>query len=205
MDQNAFWVGRMLHLRTWRIVMKQVSDFTKRVVGMFFLVALPACGASSARVGVGPVVDSDRHVGIEATFSLGFGMPLDYRGRSQHYMQGLGFIGGGADVDTGGKIVTTGIGADYIYWAHPRLDVRAGAYFVYRSRVEKPYERDLFGFGGHVALLPIATDDSGIFVPQFCFGPEIRIDQSWDSNTGKGRSHFGFPLVIEFNILAAGD
>ena len=177
--------------------------------GFFLGVTLlggPACGASSARLGVGPVLDSNNHVGIESTFSLGFGMPLDYKGRSRHYLQGLGFVGGGADVDTGGKIVTTGIGADYIYWAASRLDIRAGAYFVYRNREEMPNERDLFGLGGHLALMPVATgSDSDIFVPQFCVGPEFRIDQSWDSNSGKGRAHFGFPLVIEFNLLAAGD
>ena len=173
------------------------------VVTGFFLTA---CGASSARLGVGPVLDSNSNVGIESTFSLGFGMPLDYRGRSQHYMQGLAFVGGGADVDTDARIVTTGIGADYIYWAHPRLDVRAGMYFVYRNREDKPKEHDLFGLGAHVALMPVATgSDSNIFVPQFCVGPEFRIDQSWDSNSNASRTHFSFPLVMEFNLLAAGD
>jgi hypothetical protein len=164
------------------------------------------CGASSARLGVGPVLDSDGRVGIESTFSLGFGMPLDYRGRSQHYMQGLAFVGGGADVDTDAKIVTTGIGADYIYWAHPRLDVRAGMYFVYRNREDKPKEHDLLGMGAHVALMPVTTgSDSSIFVPQFCIGPEFRVDQSWDAHSNASRTHFGFPLVMEFNLLAAGD
>ena len=133
-------------------------------------------------------------------------MPLDYRGRSQHYMQGLAFVGGGADVDTDAKIVTTGIGADYIYWAHPRLDVRAGMYFVYRNREDKPKEHDLLGMGAHVALMPVAVgSDSDIFVPQFCIGPEFRVDQSWDAHSNASRAHFGFPLVMEFNLLAAGD
>jgi hypothetical protein len=170
------------------------------------ILLLSGCGASSARLGAGPVLDSNGSVGIESTFSLGFGMPLDYRGRSRHYLQGLGFVGGGADVDTDATIVTTGIGADYIYWAHPRLDVRTGMYFVYRNREEMPNERDLFGLGAHVALMPVATEsDSNIFVPQFCIGPEFRVDHSWDANSGVGRTHFGFPLVIEFNLLAAGD
>lgn len=167
---------------------------------------LCGCGASSARLGVGPVIDSNNNVAIESTFSLGFGMPLDYQGRSKHYLQGLGFVGGGADVDSGAKIITTGIGADYIYWAHPRLDVRAGMYFVYRNREEMTKERDLFGLGAHVAIMPVATkSDSDIFVPQFCIGPEFRLDQSWDSNSNLSRTHFGFPLVIEVNLLAAGD
>ncbi len=170
------------------------------------VLVLFGCGASSARLGVGPVVDSNSNVGIESTFSLGFGMPLDYRGRSKHYLQGLGFVGGGADVDTGAKIVTTGIGADYIYWAHPRFDVRTGVYFVYRNRDEMAKERDLFGLGAHVALMPVATgSDSNIFVPQFCIGPEFRVDQSWDSNSNISRAYFGFPLVLEVNLLAAGD
>ncbi len=167
---------------------------------------LSACGASSVRLGVGPVVDSNNNVGIESTFSLGIGMPLDYRSRSKHYLQGLGFVGGGADVDTGAKIVTTGIGADYIYWAHPRLDVRAGMYFVYRNREEMTKERDLYGLGAHVALMPVLSGSaSNIFVPQFCIGPEFRVDQSWDSNSNVTRTFFGFPLVLEVNLLAAGD
>jgi hypothetical protein len=109
-------------------------------------------------------------------------------------------------VDTGEKIVTTGIGADYIYWAHPRLDIRAGAYFVYRNRDQGPYERDLLGLGAHLALMPVATDsESNIFVPQVCIGPEFRVDQSWDSHSNLTRTHFGFPLVLEVNLLAAGD
>ena len=180
--------------------------FSPRVSAIFAAFLLGGCGASSARLGVGPVLDSNSNVGIESTFSLGFGMPLDYQGRSKHYLQGLGFVGGGADVDTGAKIVTTGIGADYIYWAHPRLDVRAGMYFVYRNRAEMTKERDFFGLGAHVALMPVATkSDSNIFVPQFCIGPEFRVDQSWESNSNRTRTHFGFPLVIEVNLLAAGD
>lgn len=178
---------------------------------LFFLalvsnVVLAGCGASSARLGVGPMVDSNRNVGIEATFSLGFGMPLDYHGRSKHFLQGLAFAGGGADVDTGAKIGTTGIGVDYIYWAHPRVDVRSGMYFVYRNRADMPKERDLLGVGAHLALMPVANNsNSSIFLPQFCIGPEFRVDQSWDANTGKSRAHFGFPLVIEVNLLAVGD
>src|SRR5690349_9184426 len=118
----------------------------------------PACGASSARLSIGPVLDSETHASIESTFSLGFGMPVDYHGRSQHYMQGLAFVGGGGDLDTGDKIVTTGVGANYIYWAAPRFDVRTGLYFVYRNRDEKPNERDLFGFGGHLGIMPVTTD-----------------------------------------------
>lgn len=172
-------------------------------IGLF---ALPACGASSARIGVGPVLDSDDNVAIESTFSLGFGMPLDYKGRSQHYLQGLGFVGGGVDVDSDAKIVTTGLGADYIYWAHPRFDLRAGLQFAYRNRQAEPHEKDLMGLGGHVAFMAVAAhDDSSWIVPQLCFGPEVRIDQMWDSKTGKERTHFAFPLVVEVNLLAAGD
>lgn len=166
------------------------------------------CGASTARLGVGPVLDSNGNVGIESTFSLGFGMPVEYDGRSQHHLQGLGFAGGGGDVDTGAKIVTAGIGADYIYWAHPRLDVRAGMYFVYRNRDDKPKEHDLAGLGAHIALMPVVIgDDTGIFIPQFCIGPEFRIDHSWDQApySNASRTHYSFPLVFEANLFAAGD
>jgi len=170
------------------------------------LVALSGCGATSARLGVGPTIDSAGRVTIESTFSLGFGMPLDFKGRSQHYMQGLGFVGGGADVDSETKVPTVGLGADYIYWAHPRFDVRTGVYFVYRNREESTKELDLFGLGAHLALLPVLTkNNSDLFVPQVCIGPDIRVDQSWDANSRVSRSQFSVPLVIEFNLLAAGD
>lgn len=190
--------------------MKHECNVARRCLRAFLIRSaaflLVGCGASSARLGVGPVLDSNSNVGIESTFSLGFGMPVDYQGRSKHYLQGLGFVGGGADVDTGAQIVTAGVGADYIYWAHPRLDVRAGMYFVYRNRVEMTKERDLLGLGAHVAIMPVAAgSNSNIFVPQFCIGPEFRLDQSWDSNSNVTRTHFGFPLVLEVNLLAAGD
>lgn len=181
-------------------------DGLRAVVLGVALCIVTGCGASSARIGVGPMLDSSGSVGIESTFSLGFGMPVDYRGRSKHYLQGVGFVGGGADVDTNAGIVTAGLGADYIYWAHRRFDVRAGLQFAYRNRRDEPNEKDLFGVGAHLALMGVgATDDSSWIVPQLCFGPEVRIDQMWDSKTGHARTHFVFPLVVEVNLLAAGD
>jgi hypothetical protein len=164
------------------------------------------CGATSARLGVGPAIDSNGRVTIESTFSLGFGMPLDYEGRSKHYLQAASFIGGGADVDTGAKIFTTGLGVDYIYWGHRRFDVRTGAYFVYRYRPEPSRDLDLLGLGAHLGLMPIVKGtDSDIFVPQVCIGPEFRIDQTWDASSNRSRTQFTVPLVVEFNLLAAGD
>jgi hypothetical protein len=78
-------------------------------------------------------------------------------------------------------------------------------YFVYRNKDEKPYERDLFGVGAHLGIMPVLWDDGTWIIPQFCIGPEIRVDQSWDSHTDKARSHFVIPLVFELNLLAAGD
>lgn len=178
----------------------------KRLFVVASFLQLMACGATSARLSVGPVLDSKNNVAIESTFSLGFGMPVDYSGRSRHFVQGLAFIGGGADVDTGGKIFTTGIGADHIYTPNRRFNLRSGMYFVYRNRDEKPQERDLLGWGAHLALMPVgASDDSSYIVPQFCVGPEFRVDQSWDADKGTPRTHFGFPLVLEVNLLVAGD
>lgn len=178
----------------------------KRLIAGVSIFVFTGCGASSARLSVGPMLDSKSNVAIEATFSLGFGMPLDYKGRSRHFLQGLAFVGGGSDVDTGDKIFTTGLGADHIYAAHPRFNLRSGMYFVYRNRDEKPHERDFLGWGAHLALMPVgAFDDSSFIVPQFCFGPEFRLDQSWDAHVGIPRTHFGVPLVVEVNLLVAGD
>jgi len=70
----------------------------KRLIVGASIFVFTGCGASSARLSVGPMLDSKSNVAIEATFSLGFGMPVDYHQRSRHYVQGLAFIGGGSGV-----------------------------------------------------------------------------------------------------------
>src|SRR4051812_34593961 len=94
---------------------------------------LGGCGASSIRVGIGPTVDTGGRVGVESTLSLGIGMPLDYRGRSHHFLQAQASTGGGLDSQTKGGMVALGTALDYIYWAEPKLDVRVGAHFAYRK------------------------------------------------------------------------
>lgn len=176
-------------------------------LGIFgLLVTMTGCGATSGRLGVGPVFDSAGRVAIETTFSLGLGTPLDFKGRSQHYAQALVFGGGSSDVDVDAQGPTFGLGLDYIYWAHPRFDVRTGIYFVNRDREEAMKERNLFGFGAHLSLLPVLTKShSNISVPQLCIGPDLRIDQTWDVNSRLSRSQFSVPLVVELNFLVAGD
>lgn len=170
------------------------------------LIAMTGCGATSVRLGVGPSIDSRGRWAVESTFSLGFGMPLDYKGRSEHYLQGLGFVGGTSNIDSDGQGPTFGFGADYIYWAHPRFDLRTGAYFVYRNRDEPMKELDLFGLGAHLSLLPVLTKrNSDVFVPQVCIGPDFRIDQTWDANSRLNRTQLTVPLILEFNLLTAGD
>ncbi len=167
---------------------------------------LSGCGASSLRVGAGPITDSDGRVGFESTVSLGIGMPLDYSGQSHHFLQGLGYIGGGTGSEQGSGTFTTGAGLDYIYWAHPRVDIRAGLQFVYRNHGEEPRDVDLLGVGAHLALLPVViSSDSSWMLLQFCVGPEFRVDQSWNARGGSSRGHLAVPLVAEFNLLATGD
>lgn len=192
--------------RDWPYIEHFVWRLSIAIGSMSTLMGTGGCGATSARLGVGPAIDSLGRVSIESTFTLGLGMPLDFKERSHHYLQGLGFAGGSSDVDSQVKGPTVGLGVDYIYWAHPRFDVRTGAYFVYRNRDEPMRELDLSGLGVHLALMPVLTNkNSDIFVPQLCIGPDIRVDQSWDAHSRRSRAQFAIPIVIEFNLLAAGD
>jgi hypothetical protein len=207
-------LGKRKILRRWLGDWPHIGNFVWRLLivicSVTTVLAMCGCGATSARLGVGPAIDSRGRVAIETTFTLGLGTPLDFKGRSQHYLQGLGFVGGSsdvdADVDSDGQGPTAGLGVDYLYWAHPRFDVRTGAYFVYRNRDERMKELDLYGLGAHLALLPVLTKkNSDVLVPQVCIGLDFRVDQAWDANSRLSRTQFAAPLVIEINLLAAGD
>ena len=91
---------------------------------------------------------------------------------------------------------------DYIHWAEPRMDLRAGLRLSYRSsRDDKAY-----GIGGRLGLLPIVRgDDTGWLVWHLCIGPELRGESLWSGATGAQRGLFSVPLVTELNLLGAGD
>jgi hypothetical protein len=169
--------------------------------------ALGGCGATTVRLEAAPTVDTGGRVGAEGRFSLGIGWPLDFRGRSHHFIQGLTSIGGGRDGQTGKGMVTAGTAIDYIYWAEPRMDVRVGTHFAYRKVPPGgPISTSLYGIGGHLGLMPIVWgNDSSWAVQHFCIGPELRLEYMASDPSGSSRGLFSLPLVTEFNFLAAGD
>jgi len=98
--------------------------------GALFLLPLAVfssgCGATSIRLSVGPSLDDSGNAGFESTLSLGGGMPLEYSGRSHHYVQASAHAGGGYEGKTDVAFFSTGGQLDYIYFAEPKLLDRAG-------------------------------------------------------------------------------
>lgn len=177
-----------------------------RILLVLCLSILGGCGASTIRVDLAPTVDAGGHVGVESTLSLGGGMPLDYHGRSHHYVQALGSVGGGLDGRTASAMFVAAGGLDYIYWAEPTLDVRVGARFAYRAIPDAVSPTKLYGLGSHLAILPmVVKSDYGWSVTHLCLGPELRLEYLWSDPPGLGRGMFSLPLVLELNALMAGD
>ena len=167
---------------------------------------LAGCGATTIRVEVAPTIDGGGRAGVESALSLGIGMPLDYHGRSHHYLQGLASLGGGLDGPSRSGEFLAAVGADYIYWAEPTLDVRAGGRYSFRKLGEAAGGTNLHGFGGHLGILPMVTQSDGNWmVMHLCLGPEARVEALWSSPPAAVRSLFSLPLVLELNLLAAGD
>lgn len=165
--------------------------------------AISGCGASTLRVEVAPTIDSGGRPGVESLLALGLGMPIDYGGRSHHFVQGLGFVGGGFDGRERAGELVTGAGIDYIHWAEPKMDIRAGARFAYR---DIKGEARAFAMGGHFALMPmVMKDDSGWMALHLGLGPDLRIEYLWGDPRGENRTLFSLPLVLELNLLAVGD
>jgi hypothetical protein len=154
------------------------------------------------RVELSPTIDTGGKPGFESVLSLGVGMPLDFRGRSHHYFQVRGGAGGGYEGASHAGMFVGALDVDYLYWAEPRLDVRAGLRLSHRrtSRDEK-----LYGLGARLGLIPIVLhDDASWIVSQLAIGPELRLEHLW-SDPDKPRGQFSVPLVIEGNFLGAGD
>lgn len=164
------------------------------------------CGATTLRVSGSPTLDTSARSGFEILASLGIGMPLDYSGRSHHYVQVRPVLGGGMDTRTAEGLFVTGGEADYIYWAEPAVDVRLGFQGLFRSLPGVPTDNEGGSFGGHLGVYPIVLGDgSGWMVAQLVIGPEARIDYVAMSGPNGGRAQFSIPLVVELNMLGAGD
>jgi hypothetical protein len=169
---------------------------------------LSGCGAMTARVGIGPTLDTTGKPGFESMLTLGVGTPLDFHGRSHHFFQAASSVGGGMDSQTKKASVLLAQDFDYIYWAEPRLDVRAGMRLSFRSvpAADQGSGVKLYGFGAHMAFMPIVWHhDGGWLVSQFNIGPDLRLDYLWSDPGGYSRGQFSVPLGFELNGLGAGD
>ena len=166
---------------------------------------LAGCGATTVRVAVGPTLDSSGHAGVVSTLSLGVGFPVDFHGRSKHYVQGLASVGGGRDGATGAGVVVAATDLDYIHWAEPRnMDVRAGLHFAAQNLPATSTSR--YGFGAHAGVLPMVYQDNTTWlVTHVCVGPELRGEALSGNPAGGALGVFSLPLVTELNWLGAGD
>lgn len=165
-------------------------------------IAASGCGATTVRVEVAPTIDTSGRAGVESTASLGLGLPLDFAGRSHHFFQARAGAGAGLDGETRAAMFVGAFDADYIYWAEPRLDLRAGLHFSMRSA---PGAK-LYGAGGRLGILPIVVArDGGYLASHLAIGPEIRLERLFGDPARASRGLFSAPLVVEGNFLGAGD
>lgn len=168
--------------------------------------ALGGCGASTLRLSVASTLDTVGRPGVEAVVSLGIGSPIDFRGRSRHYIQNLVSLGGGLDAATRSGEFLTRADASYIYWGGPHLDVRFGGGFAWRQAT---YERSSIGtwsLGAHGAVVPIVWEDAGGWlVSQIGLGLELRAEGLAGDRPLGGRGLFSAAFIAEANFLAAGD
>lgn len=185
------------------------SLFARRArwgIGAVLAALACGCGASTVRVAVGPTLDNAARVGVESTLSIGIGWPLDFQGRSHHFVQARGAVGGGLDRAAEQAVFLTSGELDYIYWAEPKLDLRLGLHVGLRKLLASTSAAESHAIGAHAAVLPIVlTWPSSWMVPQLVIGPELRADYVWTDATTPSRTIVALPLVIEGNLLAAGD
>ena len=158
------------------------------------------------RLSAGPELGSNGDAGFDAMLNVGIGTPLDFEGRSHHYLQAHGSLGGGGTgAPLSGQFTALG-GFDYIYWAEPRLVMRTGVLFAYRSVWDAPVASDLGGAGGHLALLPVVKlFEGGPMEALFAMGPDVRVLGLTSFGTSPGGPTFAVPLVAELDVFAAGD
>jgi len=133
-------------------------------------------------------------------------MPLDYNGRSHHYVQAQAFTGGGYvgtnDNQKDAGYFTFGAQADYIYYAEDKLIVRAGVPLTGRFPSDASGEENFAALGVHLALLPVVAGGSGgPMVGLLCLGPDVRVEKLF----APGEARFSLPVVLEGVVFAAGD
>jgi hypothetical protein len=169
------------------------------------LLFVAGCGATTVRLTAAPTVDTNGRPGFESTLSLGIGMPIDFHpGRSHHYLQTLTSIGGGLDGQTRSGMFTFNQSLDYVHWAEPRFDLRAGTHFVFQDVQSGNAMLQRYGFGAHAGLSPLVyANDTTWLVTHLGVGPQLRAEALLGPDGWLGR--FSLPLAIELNFLAAGD
>jgi hypothetical protein len=95
---------------------------------------------------------------------------------------------------------------DYIYWAEPRLDVRAGLHAAFQSVTSGTASASRGGGGAHVGVLPMVyANGASWLVTHVCVGPELRGEVLSGNPAGGALGLFSLPLVTELNLLGAGD
>jgi hypothetical protein len=175
---------------------------------------LLGCGATTVRVGMGPTVDGQGKVGVEGIVGLGIGTPLDFKGRSRHYLQVMPSFGGGMDGRSKQSLLRAAADVDYIYWAGPSVDVRGGLRVSYRGIGEPKAEKgdevkkqpSLAGFGGHFGVLPVVLgSEDGWMVRQLCIGAELHVEYLVSDPAGSSRTLISLPLLFDLTLLGAGD
>ena len=188
---------------------------------MTVALAAAGCGATSVRVALAPSIDTRRQLGFEATVSVAAGWPLDYHGQSRHYVQARTGVGGVIQQGSTGDprpqwphgpqwIFRADL--DSLHWALPRVDLRAGAGLARRFASDGEGAGSSNGgsaswsAAGYFALLPVihANDGGHPAVRQLCIGPELRAEALFGDDGSRGGS-FSLPLVVELNLLMAGD
>jgi hypothetical protein len=96
------------------------------------------------------------------------------------------------------------VDVDHIYWIASRLDTRAGLHVAFQSVPDQNTIRN--GAGAHAAIVPMVfQDDRSWLVTQVCVGPEIRAEVLSGNPAGGALGVFSLPLLVELNLLGAGD
>jgi hypothetical protein len=175
------------------------------LLGLVASLSVLGCGATTFRVTAGPTLDTAGGAGFESLVSIGLGWPLDFHGRSHHFIQGRATLGGGHSSRAQKGVVIAGAELDYIHWAGS-FNVRAGLHGLYRSLPDNQDPTDEHAFGAHLGIYPAVLDDgSGWLVPLLLIGPELRVEYLGTSDPAAALGHASLPLVIEITALAAGD
>lgn len=166
---------------------------------------LMGCGATSARLSLAPTLDGAGRGGFEAFLSLGVGMPLDYTGRSHHFVQALISGGGGMDSRTHAGMGLAALDADYLYRGDQVMDIRVGGRMSMRG-VGGRGEPMMYGLGASFAWMPILREESGqVLVLHWNLGAEFRIDHFWSDLKEADHTLFSPALVADANLLITGD